>query len=380
MSFLSKLFGHDNNSHEVDTSRTNDAIEPIKQLTIPNQFRKFNIHEDIKYLLWLEDEKRPDVKGVFETIECCGIKLTVSTSIQEEPSLIYKKHNIKEPEDISAVPRPNYYPRFRELTPEQTWVYLKLLCNPYDTSIDIGYVFLLYYGLERHLFQGNFDDAFRVILKLRDVHKNKSFQSYSSRALILSAMLRGKGEFVPEFLLSLDKEYEYNIDGDLLLLCLFSFNIPIQPKEIMRFSDTFEFTNKNYIKKYPDIFEKCLIEVLIEKNNEPFVSIEKYITKPALNKLSVLEMTIFANMSIFEKSIPVPQLSSNFMFKKDVYGFLEEAHERAKKIIAELRKSGNLEPPKESSLKVQHKRKTPEEKEKERIERIKKEYEKDMAE
>ena len=79
-------------------------------------------------------------------------------------------------------------------------------------------MFILYYGLERHLLEGDFHSAFNVILKLRDVHKNKSFQSYSGNALILSALLQKKGEYIPSFIKSLDKEYEFNFSDNLLLM------------------------------------------------------------------------------------------------------------------------------------------------------------------
>jgi hypothetical protein len=95
-------------------------------------------------------------------------------------------------------------------------------------------VFILYYGLERHLLSGDFERSFGVILKLRDVHANRSFQRYSANALILSSILHKKGEFVLEFINSLDKEHEFNFLDNLFLMCYYSFDIPILPKDIMR--------------------------------------------------------------------------------------------------------------------------------------------------
>jgi len=52
--------------------------------------------------------------------------------------------------NINNIPRPDYYPTYAGLNPEQRWIYLNWLQNPSE-SINIGYVFLYYYGLERQL-------------------------------------------------------------------------------------------------------------------------------------------------------------------------------------------------------------------------------------
>jgi len=89
--------------------------------------------------------------------------------------LIYTKLPLAQIDNIEDVERPPYYPNYSQLTPQQKGVYWKLLSNPYDSKFDIGFVFILYYGLERHLLNGNYEKAFRLILKLRDIHTNKSF-------------------------------------------------------------------------------------------------------------------------------------------------------------------------------------------------------------
>jgi hypothetical protein len=206
----------------------------------------------------------------------------------------------------------------------------------------VGYVFILYYGLERHLLHGNFEDAFRLILKLRDVYKNKSFQSYSAKALILTSMLHKRGEFALEFINSLDKEYEFDFSDNLFLILYYSFDIPLLSKDIMRMAKTFEFTNTNYIKKNPDIFVNCLEEVIESETGEKTVDIKKYITKTELNKIRYEESHIFANVSIVTNTLPIPMLCESFKLKKAVNAFLETAHEKTKAKVAELRKAGTL--------------------------------------
>jgi hypothetical protein len=137
---------------------------------------KLKAHDDLNGLIWIADGKYKNYEASPKSqnfVNAGNIRITFSMLSEEEPSLIYSNQKISKPDDTSIVQRPPYYPKYRELTPEQKWIYLKLLTNPYDSSIDIGFVFILYYGLERHLLLGDFDRAFDVVLKLRDVHKNK---------------------------------------------------------------------------------------------------------------------------------------------------------------------------------------------------------------
>lgn len=182
----------------------------------------------------------------------------------EEPSLLYFSLPTTQPVHPESVDRPPYYPSYKELTGEHKWLYWKFLSNPFVPENDIGYVFIFYYGLERHLLYGNFEKAYEIILRLRDVYDNKSFQMYSSNALILSAMLHKRGDYAEQFIESLDKDYEFQISPSLYMLCKLSLNMPIFPLDIMRFHKAFGFTNNRYIKNNPDIFLDIL-EKIYEK-------------------------------------------------------------------------------------------------------------------
>ena len=254
---------------EQNLKRSQDEkkdIAPIKNTSL--SVKGLTIHEDLKELVWIGDGKYKNYKqskGDENSFEIDGYRITISFQNQEEPSLIYTNQKISQPKDISDVERPSYYPTYTELSPEQKWVYLNLLSNPYNTEIDIGFVFILYYGLERHLLLGNFEKAISVILKLRDVHTNKSFQSYSANAVVLSCMLHKRGDLVLDFIKSLDKEHELAFSDNLFLICYYSFDIPLIPKDIMRMASTFEFNKNNYIKKYPELFLKCLTDIVTSK-------------------------------------------------------------------------------------------------------------------
>ncbi|MDE0092081.1 MAG: TerB N-terminal domain-containing protein, partial [Oligoflexia bacterium] len=80
-----------------------------------------------------------------------------------------------------------YWPSYSELNPGQRSMFLKWLSEgKNNTAIDIGYVFIYFYGLEYRVLQENKDlklVAYEII-KLRKYYaSNRSFQGYSERLL-----------------------------------------------------------------------------------------------------------------------------------------------------------------------------------------------------
>jgi len=333
-----------------DAFKTKKPESEIKDIAVKPQLPdtyidKFKIHDDIKYLLWFGDgpyknltREEMDSEGNCYSVGNGKIRISFSIGHDVEPSLIFINMPVKQPVDEQLIPRPPYYPQYVGLTPEQRWIYLKLLTDPYNTKIDIGYVFILYYGLERHLLKGDFDSAFKVIMKLRDVHKNSSFQGYSGNALILSALWKGKGEYIPMFINSLNNEYEYNFSENLLLMSYYSFNVPLLPRDIMRMAKSFDFTNMNYIKKNPDVFENNLTRIINNENNTDHIDLKKYFTESEINNFKRMDCTIYANTSFIKNKISIPLLINNMMLKTDINRFLTAAHEATKKELAGSRK------------------------------------------
>jgi hypothetical protein len=326
-----------------------DREDQNKSIDIKN----FAIHDDIKQLLWFADgplknltkEQMAHDKDAISLkiqFEPNNLRVAVCEKLNltmDEPSLIYTKKAIIQPQDGLNVPVPYYFPRYKDFSPEQRWMYLKFLANPYNANFDIGYVFVLYYGLERHLLQGDFDNAFKVIIKLRDVYTNKSFQKYSGNAIILSALLKNKGEYAIKFVKSLDTDYKFCFSDNLLLLCYYSFNIPLIPRELMRMTKTFEFTKTNYIKKSPAVFEQCLLDTIKEKMGSENIDIKKYITDSELDNLSYENIPVYVNSSIIGNTIPVPMLTSNSRLRNEINILLESAHMATKAKLAEMRKA-----------------------------------------
>lgn len=346
MGIFDKLFGKKNVTNSTSlVTKTDAAVSHFDPM--------LHVHPDIQDLLWIADGPRKNYtpKEDEDVFESNGIRIVYSPFSIQEPSLISMKLPVKIDANPAQVDRPPYFPSYSQLTAAQRGVYWKFLSDPYNHQFDIGYVFILYYGLERHLLGGDYEKAFDVILKLRDVYENASFQSYSACALILTALIRQQPELAVKFYQSLDKKYEFNFSSDLYIFCKMGLNQPLTAEDIMRMSKSFEFSNQNYIKKYPDLFLEELQSLMQSSFGCEELDINRFITRTEWNKLRKQAIPIFANVSIRDQSVEIPLIIECFKFKKAVYDLLESAHANVKQRLAEMRKNSTA--PKEKKATVE---------------------------
>jgi hypothetical protein len=139
-----------------------------------------------------------------------------------EPSLIFTGWPISKPKNPENVEPLGYYPS---------------LCD-ISKPIDIGYVFLYYYGLERHLVMGNFEEAYEEILYLLKYHNHPSFKNYSTTALIISCYNKGKYDLIPRI------PYDYKNINSAILLFKAVKNIKLAPEEVIALSNAVGFKKK----------------------------------------------------------------------------------------------------------------------------------------
>lgn len=335
MGFFNKLFNNQKKESKISsTYLTKQKYELSDSILL-------NVHPDILNYIWVGDGKMKNYtpqRNTGKKVIINGVTFIFSFGSQEEPSLIFT--NLPIATNVTSIERPPYFPVYKELSPAQRGIYWKLLANPYDSTIDIGYVFILYYGLERYLLTDKYEEVINILLKLRDVHTNTSFQSYSANAIILTCLIRQRADLVIKFMNSLDKEHEYSFSSNLFLLCKYCLNLSLTVHEIIRLAKSFEFTKITYIKNYPDMFSEILTKNIKEKYNRNEIPCEKLLTKAEFNKLPKQKIPIFANISIRDRDIEVPQILTSFKFKKDIYFLLEKTHEEVKSKLAELRKKG----------------------------------------
>jgi len=192
-----------------------------------------------------------------------------------------------------------------------------------DTSreIDVGYVFVYYYGLERQLVSGSFDTAVEEILQLRKRHKNSSFQMYSGSALVHACLLRKRLDTLQRLYLHEDFDYF----GNSNLLALHYGNQDILPDTLIRLARCLTGVNRKYVKEKPEVYREMLIEELRKnfgKESYPFA------IRFPLKNIESVGFPVFANISL-EPNIRTPLLPNFFRhppFQEEFESFFKNVH------------------------------------------------------
>lgn len=289
---------------------TNDIANQYDSVSIKHsklfKYDKFNIAEPVFELLWFGDGKYRNI------------------NIENEPSLI-KKSVIR-----AGVAAPiGYYPSFETLNPAQKYKYLDWLTD-ISQPIDIGYVFIFYYGLERHIIEGKREKAVRMIRFLKNKFSNGSFQSYSNDALLLATMLDNNLGYLDGI----------NLDANPLQTLSVKYITAgsCDAIDIINASNKIGFTNKRYIKSHPTDFVNTLNALLVRQYGQ-----DKFIFSISDSSSLRSNAAILANYSLsldvrFFGFIDVLQDSKT---QKDLYNLLFITHEHIKELLKERRKKTN---------------------------------------
>ena len=134
-----KVFSGENVPTELAAEQkiTHSFNMTVRQQAGTTPILKINaISDDVKDLLWIKNKT-----------------LSFDNNLANEPSLIDLDIEIKS-DTYNSIQDIGYYPSYRNLKPENRFIYLNWLCD-ITAPIPIGYVFIFYYGLERHLLFGN---------------------------------------------------------------------------------------------------------------------------------------------------------------------------------------------------------------------------------
>ena len=191
---------------------------------------------------------------------------------------------------------------------------------------------VLYYGLERHLVYGNFEDAFFVIGKLREIYLNERFQRDSLMALVFSSTMRGKIDYARNYFLKLLNEHKVNLYYEYLLYFHYCFDIPLTAFSIMEMAHRFWY-KKSHIKKHPELFEKNINQILIENYNDIRLDIRLYISDRILATLSKKDTVFTENRSLRDIEFYYYNISEDDEFNNTIVEILNRAHEITKKDV-----------------------------------------------
>lgn len=249
-----------------------------------------------------------------------------------EPSTIYLSLPVRQPPSTHNVAPLGYCPVYARLQPEQRWTYLNWLQDP-TKPIDAGYVFLYYYGLERQLVVGDFDQASEEICLLRHYQGNSpfmrsySFMNYTTSALFHGSHLRGRTDVAVRFLSS--QAVESGSDAVLLSKCL--AGIGLSPGEVFRISGYLTNINRRYEKLRPDLFERMIGQAIRNRYGTTSFHIEKLFDLTKFPR----DVHAFANESFpdeLRRSI-LPSFLSFEPFIDELKAVWSDAHELTKGAI-----------------------------------------------
>ena len=235
---------------------------------------------------------------------------------------------------VPAAPPPlEYYPSYNALSPQQRTAYLTWLMD-ITVPIDIGYVFIFYYGLERHLFFGNAEAALAAIFILRNFHNNSSFQTYSTDAILIYSLAHNR----PEILKNLDAQY---LSPGVRLFVSGICQHRLTAMDIMAAHKKFSFENARYIKAEPQLFQ----DTLIDKLREEFGADEFAVALSDFQSATGAFTLALANYSLLpsQRFVVLPDISTSPKVHKTINRMLTETHETVKIKLRELRKQAKKE-------------------------------------
>ncbi len=282
------------------------------------------IPEPTKSLLWISDEspsKRVSTGSIEITISAISIEDNEKdrSSFYAEPSLIWTQLSIKKNNSLET--EKMYYPDFYSLTPKQRYQYLNWLRDITEET-NLSYVFLYYYGLERHLLIGNYDLAVDEIVKLIKYHDKGTFKSYAIVSLIAATIYRKRNDILDKAPYILDEIS----NTSLFLRALIGKSL--DATMVLKLTNKSGFKNKRYIQKFPELFKKILqneIGKYIEENGSILEQID-------IQNIPKEEEVLFANTSIPSeaRSTNSPQILEDKNFQSIIYKLLEKTHLRVK--------------------------------------------------
>lgn len=291
----------------------------------------------IRLLFLSTEEPRSHGFGLQINISFTGDgNVNVNNETPDDPSTIYARLPVRESLGAS-VPSLGYYPSYSEMAPEQRGVYLRWLCDT-SRSIEIGYVFVYFYGLERHLAVGDFDGAFDEVLHLIKHHENPSFFSYAESALLHSCLLRKRLDKLETLYASPGFDYF----GNSNLLILHQSGLVMSVEVLMRVAAQLYGVNRRYLRAVPKLYSETLKENLRECFGKESYPLANHFQ---LDDVEGTSYPIFANISLPSeiRSPHLPDLFRHDPFVNQLNGLFRQVHETVK-IKKKAARAGRAKP------------------------------------
>lgn len=306
----------------VSTATTSEIVQYIP-----------HIPEDVKRLLWFSDGPYENLQRNNRSSFNFG-PFSFETAISiDEPSAIKMDLPI-EPCDLSFCEPLGYYPSYEKMNPKQRYCYLRWLCD-ITQPIEIGYVFVFYYGLERHLIEGLRNEALEMIIRLKECHHHSSFQSYSNDALVIHSLMNHDIRGVSNIT-------SYRSNPIIYALLVAGTENRFSSDDIIYFAKNVGFTNDRYIKSNYDLFRLNLENLLVATYGVGYYDLQHYyINISAIRSYTPMAMANYS-LNQNERFIDFPNILSIEGIKNDLLSLLQTTHEKTKVDLREMRKRTQL--------------------------------------
>lgn len=306
------------------------------QLTITHWDDEFVFSPRTSKLLYFSTSGTEGSISSAKTIMIEGKPYEITSRDRDDPSAIRLNLAVSKPEDVGQIPPPSHYPAYTMLTPEQRWIYINWLTNT-RSPIDVGYVFIYYYGLERQLLFGDYDAAFEEIVELRTTHGNRSsLPSYMYSALVISSIYRQRLDRLKDLLQAVNL---FDL-GFIAPFIVFLADSDLTSEQIIEISRRIKGVNRRYITQERELFLEILqknVQVRYKGDNFPFA--RQY----SLDEIP--KMTIaFANITFPERLrfYLAPDFLQFAPFIDEVASILASTHQEVKLIVTNNRKRSNI--------------------------------------
>jgi len=271
-----------------------------------------------------------------------GVTSTENHRPTVERSTIFTTLPVRAPRDPSLVEKPPYWPTYVHLSEEQRWMYLTWLQDP-AAAVDLGYVFLYFYGLERRLLTSEFDPAFQEAMLLREHHGQGSFPEFAERSVLAGCTIRNRPDCAREYLV----RFPCVRLNNLALLVMSRLGMGLTPEQLMGSASLFKGDSKGikrtYMSSHPTLYRACLEEILserFERTDMPFADVLDIVEG------STSEQGLFANISI-QSLVPSVGILNTVQcqpFLDRIASVLTETHETVKKHLKSARTDSDDHP------------------------------------
>lgn len=316
------------NKIDIKSTTTKNFILGEVNTEISINDKSFEFPSDIFELLWFQNGPFANINDLNNGEIDLGIYKIKFTHLSSEPSALDVTFPIEVGEDNEDL---GYYPSYERLTPRQRWKYINWL-KDIESPIEIGYIFIFYYGLERYIFTDKIDKAVEMIFRLQDVHRNLksgSFDAYSSDAILIASLMNKNSNWLkrldPERLSPLTYASIKGITEGYFTA-----------KDIVRFAKFVGWTNNRYVKNNYDLFLETLESIILKKYGDNFYIINREDYK-LVDKSTPLVLANYS-LNFEERKLDIPDILSLSKVKIDLHSLLEETHEAVKNKLREIRK------------------------------------------